>query len=267
MNNAKIDKKYFGLIWAGLIVASLIRSAYGIYDGFMTATDSSVRAVALNVIVDILLYGLVPAWLCYCCASIFWSMSFKRGFRSVPRSDFMYLTMLFTMGARLIMGFVEIFAILDPVVYTYTSVILDVTVLSAALYAMYFAVLVPTYMNPVEANATFGIYAPFYLLFQGLHTGVPCLAYFIMSGGASISDEVRQILGTYGYSVTEDNDTLIACIVAMSVYAAFVLVSVALSAVLSKRAKEYKPEPKVDNPFDDGNPSDDGGKVFDEFDI
>lgn len=274
MNENRIDKKYFGWIWLLIFVASLIRYSYQLYVGYLTGVATA-REIIFSTFFNLVLYGLIPAWLCYCSASIFWTMSARRGYRSVPRNDFIYTTMLFTSAARVLMGVIELFAVLDSRLYTYTSVLLDVTVLSAALYVMYFTVLAKR-MNPKEKNDVFNLYSSTYLLFQGLHTGVPCVVYFLMSGGTVMSDEIAEIINLYDVDMTVDSSTITACIIALCVLAAYVIATVILSAVLTKKAKEYNP-PKDDKPDDNGDPfggnpfADDGkgedDKVFEEFDI
>ncbi len=278
----RLNQKYYPAIWAALLLASIFRFAYQIIDSYMSMTDISAARVTLSVLGNLFLNALLPSWLCYCCASILWSMAWRRGYRFIGRNDFIYITMIFTAAARVVMGIVEIFALVNGALYSYTSVLLDVTVLSAALYVMYFAVLVPKYMNPKQSYEVFSLYSMVYLLFQGLHTALPCVVYLLIAEGTAFYDTFGKTLEQAGYNFTSANENaVIASYVALGVLGAYIIATILLSAVLRKKALAYKPvedenndNKPYDNPFgddfqgqDSGGKSDGNDKIFEDFDI
>lgn len=268
----RLDKKYYGWIWAGLILASYFRCAYQLVDVFSAMDSLAVAQRVMYSILYLLSYGPLPAWLCYCCASIFWGMAARRGNRFSSQKDFIYITMLFTMVARVVMGMVEIFALIEPLVFTYTSILLDVTVLSTALYVMYFTVFVKNYMNPKQAYEAFSLYSMIYLVFQGIHTGLPCLAYFLASGETEFSQLFLGAVNSYGLSFSTSTHSVIACGLGLGVLGVFIIVTSVLTMVLKKRAAGYVPPPPkpptggMGVPFEEMMP-DKPDKVFEEFDI
>lgn len=280
-----IPAKWYGAVWALLVVASLVRNIVNIVAAVREAVPDGAAAVTLNVVVQLLFGGIIPAALCFLCATVVFSMSARRGFLYCDRNDFVYLTMLFTAGARMLMGIIESGALVTPAMLDYTSVLLDVTVLSAALYAMYFAVLKPRFMDVRTSFEVFNIYSMIYLIFQGLHTVVPCTVYLMLAYGTRVGDTFLQALEAYTNTTVIVNDDLkYACIAALCVFAAWVVASIVISAVLMRRAKNapsvVPPSERHDDgsPFDDfrgpDNGNDEGNvdgkkddKVFEEFDL
>ncbi len=259
----RIDRKYSALIWTALILASLFNALYSLILEF--GTYVGVKDIVINVILDVLYNGLLPAWLCYCCASIFSSMALRRGLRDISHSDFIYLTMIFTAAARFLMGLVKICALASEVVFVYASYICDVTILSAALYAMFFAVIYPKYLDPFSGRMCFKLWTTAYLVCQGIHTLLPCIANFVLKNDASFADRFQSTFANYGISfggTLVTDDTVTASIVAVSIFAVLVVLTLVLQAVLDNKAKNYIPVIEAEN-----NPFDDDGKVFDEFDI
>ncbi len=259
----RIDRKYSALIWAGLILASLFNALYTLILEF--GTYEGVRDIVVNVILDVLYNGLLPAWLCYCCASIFSSMALRRGLRDISHSDFIYLTMIFTAAARFLMGLVKICALASEVVFVYATYICDVTILSAALYVMFFVVIYPKYLDPFSGRACFKLWTTAYLVCQGIHTVFPCIANFVLRNDASFADRFQSTFANYGISfggTLVTDDTVTASIVAVSIFAVLVVLTLVLQAVLDNKAKNYIPVIEAEN-----NPFEDDGKVFDEFDI
>lgn len=274
-----IDKKYYSLIWIGLLVSSVVRSCYSLYTDVISIMDDPTQITVLSIVVDTIVYAIVyaiiPAALCYFCASIVYSFGARRRFFSVNRGDFIYLTMLYTAGARLVMGVIEAFAILDATVFDYTSVLLDVTVLSSALYFMYMKHVAPR-LAPKDNRNVFGVYSMTYLICQAVHTGIPCLAYFI---GAAISNSDVD-LSAFDSVVDVDVNALyefnvhavVASVLAIVVLLGFVVLSLVLSKKFEKMAKDLDDS----NRHDGGNPfvfdesleeKKEDEKVFEEFDI
>lgn len=257
----KINRKYFPLIWVGLIAASFINALFVIMDDL--GQSVGVKEIVVNALIEILYEGLLPAWLCYCSASIFSSLAIRRGLREVSHSDFIHYTMIFTAAARLVMGIVKICAIASYSVYVYATYICDVTVLSTALYVMFFVVLYPRFSNPVDGRNAFKLWSSAYLVCQGVHTLFPCVSNFLMKDNGALAERIQRIYENSGidYDVMVTDDMYIASIIAVSVFVALLIATVVLCAVLDKKAKNFVPV-LTEEPFDDTD-----GKVFDEFDI
>ena len=266
-----------------LVFASLLRHITSIVLTFSQTSEMNVYEILLNVIVEIMFSGMIPAALCYLCALIFHAISMRAGYMYCLRNDFIYLTMLFTAGARIIIGIVESFSFLTPVVLDYTSFFIEETVLTAALFAMYFGVLRPRFMNARTAYAVFNIYAGVYFFFQGLNTVVPCAVYLLMGSGTPVGEQFLSVLQTLTATPIEISvHVKAACIVGLCIFAAWLIATVVLSFVLRAAAKKAPQEPVVP---DDGNDNNSGGgspfaefndaprqdkpsdKVFDEFDL
>lgn len=270
-----IDKKYYAWIWVGLLIASVVRSSYLLYADIVSIMNDPEQANAISIIVNVIVYSLayaiVPAVLCYFCASIVYGFGARRRFVSIHRNDFIYLTMLYTAGARLLMGVIEAFAILDATVFDYTSVLLDVTVLSAAVYIMFFRYVAPA-LKPQDRRNIFGVYSMTYLICQAVHTGIPCLAYFI---GAAISKSNVDLSTFEGYvdvqALYEFNvHAVIASVLAIVILIGFVVFSVVKSRQFEKEAKDYHDDDNGGNPFIFNEPFEEikeDEKVFEEFDI
>ncbi len=271
-----IDRKFYAWIWIGLLIASVVRSCYLLYSDILIIMNdpeqANVLSIFVNIIVYALVYSIIPAVLCYFCAIIVYNFGARRRYISIGRNDFVYLTMLYTMVARLIMGVIEAFAILDETVFIYTSVLLDVTVLSAAVYIMYFRHIAPA-LKPQDKRNTFGIYSMVYLICQAIHTGIPCLAYFI---GAAISNsnvdlsmfaDIVDINALYEFNI----HAVVASVLAIVVLLGFVTFTVVKNKQFEKEAKDYHDDNNGGNPFVfNDEPLEEiheEEKIFEEFDI
>lgn len=264
----RIDKKYAPIIWTCLIVASLFNALYSIL-AELSAYDNA-KEILTYALIDILYEGFLPAVVCYCCASVVSSMAYRRGLREVPHSDFIYLTLIFTAAARLVMGFVKIFAVINPAVYVYANYICDVGILSTALYVMFLVCIYPKYLNPKSGKVYFGLWSTVYLICQGIHTLFPSIAAFVMKDDVAFAEKLQALYADYGIDLNIEvtDDMIIASIIAICLFAALLIATAVISVVLNKKAKDYVPEiPEEDddNPFESGDFEEE--KVFEEFDI
>lgn len=241
MPKNKINGKWYSLIWVALILSSFMRRAYELYIAYSTI-DLITNTIIIDIVTDIIFSGLLPAVLCYLCASIMINFAYRRRNVFISRNDFIYIAMIFTAAARFIMGFIEIFAILEPAVYSYTSILLDVTVFTAAMFVMYFAVLVPTYkMNDRINYEVYIQFAVIYLVVQGLNTIIPALGIImIYNGGTSVEQALAVFEDYYGYIMSMvDYNMFIAAIAAICIFGVWIIISLALSAVLHKKAAAF----------------------------
>lgn len=254
---SKLNAKYHIWIWVGLVFASFIRNIYAIYFGFTNLESGSASALTINILYTLFVDGIIPAFLCYLCASIVYSFGFRRYVRAISRNDFIYITMIFTAAARVLIGIIEAFAILDARVFTFTSSVLDVTILSAAMFLMYFLVFVPKYkLNPVEKYNSFSSWSMWYLLGLGILNVLPNFTVIMLSDGSQTSSQLLQILQEYyGITLLTDPLQLAACITAVCVYFAIVVAVIVISQVMRKKAADYKDPEKREQFFQQNKPN------------
>lgn len=273
----KLNRKWYSLIWAAIILASLLRGAYQTVGVIQSLAGDTLGNYLINIFLRILTDGLLPAWLCYACASIIFSMSWKRRIVYCHRNDFIYLTMIFTAGARALMGAIDLFAFMEPAIIDYTSMFLNAAVLSAALFIMYFAVLVPKYMNTEQAYRVFSLYSMPYVMIQSVYTAAPCLMVFIVGSDATLAARLNEMMQQfYGYDLTFNASMEIGAIIGMSVVAALILVTFLANWILQRRFKANPPAPEPEpedngasggySPFEEYKPPKEE-KVFEEFDM
>lgn len=260
-----IPDKWSGAIWALLFVASLVRNVVTIIDLFTGLSGAA--EITMAVLEAVLGYGLLPTAVCYLFSLILVTMSARRGSVFCRRNDFVYICMLFTSAAYFVMGIIECFCFLDTAVLPYTSMLLNMTVLTGTYCAMYFVVF-RRMMDPRRQYVNFSAWAFVYLFLQGLMTAFSAVSYIILFYDNSVSEMVMEILENYyGAPVTIDEGWAIASIIALCLLAAWIIAAVAVSLVLGKKAKDYVPPAPERSPFDQGGGKDgaDGGSPFEEF--
>lgn len=280
-----IDRKWYGLIWAVLVVASLLRHIVAIVGGIENVAAGGAGQITLEILYALVFQGGIPALLCYFCAVIMVSMTWRRGIVYCQRNDFVYLAMIFTAAARCVMGIIDSLSFVAPVINTYTTFILDVTVHTAVMFALFFAVLKPKFLKDDRAAfQVFSQYSLIYMVFQGLNTIIPAAMFLMLGSGSQFSEELLEMLEQSGYTFMLDENVRYACIAALVIYFAWVIVCAVVALVMQNRAKKYVPPaaPPSDDggndgenggsPFEDmpsaGNVGTDGNdKVFEEFDI
>ncbi len=237
----KLNKKWYPLIWIALILSSFMRRAYGFYVTYSSVSIVN-RTVLTDIFTDIIFSGFLPAVLCYLCASILLSFAYRRRNIFISRNDFVYIAMIFTAAARFLMGFIEVFAIVEPAVYSFTFLLLDVSVLTALMFAMYFGVLVPKYkMNDRVAYEVFSLFATVYLIVLGLNTVVPALGVIMLHKGGGNIEQIAAIFEQYYvnlYSLVDEN-MYIGALVSICVYGAWIIASLTLASVMHRRAVRF----------------------------
>ncbi len=281
----KLDKKWYSLIWCALIFASLIRNSFGIYSGYVGQAFTA-GEITLSIIMDIFFSGLLPAVVCYFCGIVLYGMLWRRGIVLMSRNDFAYWAMVFTAGARLIIGMVEVFSVLTPEIYPYTMSFFEELFLSLALYLMGLVFFKSYYnLNYRQIYNAYNVLCPVYLFFQGLNTLFPAGFILILKFNPAIANKLSDAMELYmGVKLSGvDVHLFVASIVAIVLFAILIAISVGLSFYLKKKAELCPAEnnERSDNKNsinDDFNPFDefsenktqdskDDDKVFDEFDI
>lgn len=248
----KLDRKYYVWIWVCLVFASFIRNIYPIYNSFIGIEVGSASALVINIVYILFVCGLIPTFLCYLCSSIVYSFGFRRYVRLISRNDFIYWVMIFTASARAFMGIIDAFSILEPNIYVITSSMLDVTVLTFALYMMYFFVFVPKYnFNPVEKFNSFSYWSMLYFIFLGVITIVPSVMMLLLSDGSVTSSQLLELLKQYyGLTYTIGELQIIGSSITLAVYTVYVIATIVISEILRKKARDYRhPEKCEENIF------------------
>lgn len=271
-----ISDKWGALIWAVMFVAGLIRNIVPLVGSF-TGLEGPTE-IAVQVIYCLLEYGALPMVVCYVFSLVLFIMSARRKAVSLRRNDFVYLCMLFTSAAYLLMGIIESFSFLDDGVYAYTSQLLNMTVLTGAYCAMFFAVLAPR-MDPRQKYYNFTSWASLYLGLQGLLTVFTSSVYIALEYSESINAEFMEILASYGLTADFGNGYAIAGIVALCLLGSWCVAAGVLSVLMQKKAKAYVPPAPpshrdggdAGSPFEEMRPTAPGAngedKVFEEFDL
>lgn len=283
-----IPDKWGPAIWLLLFVASMLRNVVSVASSFSEATEPAEITYAL--IMSVLADGVIPMAVCYVFSLILFTMSVRRRAVFCRRNDFVYICMLFTSAAYFVMGIIESFYFLDESILPYTTMLLNMTVLTGAYCAMFFAVFAPK-MDPRKKYLNFVAWASLYLGLQGLVTVFSSVSYIVIAYDDAVSEALTEILEAYyGLPLTLDDGYATASIIALAFFGGWVIAATVVAILLQKKAKEYAPPAPVFTPFtpppapsspfeelnsDDERRGDDdrrdggsgGGKVFDEFDL
>ena len=187
MTANKVNKKFFVWIWLALVLACFMRNAFNIYASVVGIEEPSRIGIFIEVIRIIFAYGAIPAVVTFVCALVVWQIGFSRFVRCVSRNDFCYIVMAFTAAVRFLVGIIEIFSILDPNVYAFTSSVLDFVLLTAAMLVMFFCVLCRNYhFNPVEKYNAFKLWSIIYMVVAGLLVFVENIAIALLFDGSAL---------------------------------------------------------------------------------
>ena len=282
-----IPDKWGPAIWLLLFVASMLRNVVSVASSFSEVTEPAEITYAL--IMSVLADGVIPMAVCYVFSLILFTMSVRRRAVFCRRNDFVYICMLFTSAAYFVMGIIECFAFLDESILPYTTMLLNMTVLTGAYCAMFFAVFAPK-MDPRKKYLNFVAWASLYLGLQGLLTVFSSVSYIVIVYDDAVSEALTEILEAYyGRPLTLDDGYATASIIALAFFGGWVIAATVVAILLQKKAKDYVPPAPVFTPFtpppapsspfeelnDDERRGDDdrrdggsgGGKVFDEFDL
>lgn len=268
-----VDKKYYPVIWVALVFASLIFNAYSIYLSFADMESVTRANVIVGVLRSVFIEGAIPAVWCFVLALVTYSIGARRYIAAVPRNDFVYIVMIFTAIARVICGIIEIFCILLPSMYVFTSAFLDLVVLTVAYSVMFFFVFDKQYkLNPVERYNSFSLWASVYLVLIGISVVLLNAVYLVVFEDAELLALINEALAEVSnYVLVKDSLQVAASATALSLYAAIVVAAVVIGEVMKRKAKNYvAPETRGD--YFDANPNrpydmrGDVGDTYSDFD-
>ena len=288
MANGRLNKKYFPIIWIGLLIACAVRNAYSIYLTIMASAPTSALSVLWMIIRYALTYAAIPMVVVFLCAFIAWHISASRFVRSVPRNDFCYLIMAATAVVKFLVGIIEVFSILEPTIATVTTTVLDFTLLTGALIALFFFMSKWYNLNPVESYNAYKMWFMIYMIVGGVLIISSNAVYLSILDGSALGFEMSQIIAEMGLPpVTELQ--LGSSVAVICIYFAYLIAVIVLGEILRKKSDRFRnPETRgeyyerfdnrgyklrhdADAVFGDTarreDKRKDDEKVFDEFDI
>ncbi len=292
----KINSKYNILIWLGLIFSCFIRDSYVIYSEFSALVGANATTITIQVVLTLLINGLLGAAIIYFIAFIAHMIGARRYVSCISRFDFTSIVMIAMMGSNVLLGIVDLFSLLSPMVNYFTASF-GYLVALVALLLVYFLVIVKKYnLNPVEKYNSFKLWFTFFVVFIGFSVITQDLAILVIADlgtAPEFSEIIGELLYMYGEELVIDSFTQAVSIASICVYVAVVIGFVVMVQVFKSKASKYRsPEGRSEyykthvnrpyqqrndlNPFDEfnqssspngnGNSSNDGN-VFDEFDI
>lgn len=292
MTTGKINRKYFPIIWIALLVACFVRNAYAIYYNVVTGEIGSPISIFLFVLETAFINGAIPMLVTVFCAMIVWQIGAARYVRCISRTDFCYLIMSGVAAVNFVVGIIEIFSILQPGIQSITSTVLQLTLMTGVMLALFFYIAKAYRLNPVEKYNAFRMWFMIYMIVVGIETLVSNSMMLAMAdGGTQIFGGLfLDIMYEMGYMLVITPLQVGASIAAISVYFAYLIAVIVLGEMMRKQSEKFRnPETRgdyydqfdnrayklrgdADSVFDGSQPrSDNGGskdeKVFDEFDI
>ncbi len=289
MANAKINKKYYPIIWIALLIACFARNAYQIYLTVVMSEPAGSLSVFVMIIRYMLSYGVVPMAIVFLCALVVWQIGAARYVRCIPRNDFCYLAMAATAAVKFLVGIIEIFSILEPSIAVISSTVLEFTLLTGAMLALYFFVIAKMYnLNPVEKYNSFKMWSIVYMVALGILVISENAIYISVVDNGEFFASFWQIMHDMGYTIVVGSLQVSASIAAICIYFAYVIAVIVIAQLLRKKAelfrnpetrgefyeqydnRAYKLRNDADSVFEEareGRASKPDDKVFDEFDI
>lgn len=236
----KLNRKYYVWIWLGLLLASLARNVFSIYNYSLSLVGASRSVVTLNVLYMIFVYGIVPVAVCFFCAWVMYVLAFRRYLRFISRNDFCHYVMAFTAVAFMVMGLIESFAILEPNVYAFTNSLFGVTIQFGAMLTFFMTVIIKKYKpNPVEKARSFRFWFVIYLVLLGL--GVLSENGLVIAACTNpLNNNIVTVLEENGYKLVVSDLQIYVSIAAIVLYAVDVLIVIILNARFQNEAKLYQ---------------------------
>lgn len=294
MTNGKLNRKYYPIIWVGLLIACFVSNAYAIYTRVQASPPQSSIGTFLLILRYFFTYGAVPTAVTVLCAFVVWHIGAFRYVRYVPRTDFCYLVMAGVAVSKFAVGIIDVFSILEPTLHIVTSQLLHFTVLTAVLFALYFFVIAKQYnFNPVEKYNSFKMWSIVYMTVLGLSVLSTSVATLAAVDGGDASFIIWMIMDELEYTVEISDLQVGVSIASMCIYAVYLIGDIVLAEMMRKKAEQFRnPETRGDyyDKFEnrsyklredadkvfDGSQQSVGGQpegkksdenVFDEFDI
>ncbi len=248
MAENKTIKKYAWIIWIVLMLACLMRNAYNIYNFWtITPPDGSLE-IFIAIARIVLEEAVVPTLVVFLLSLILVSIGTARFVRCVPRTDFVYSAMSFTAAARFIVGFIDIFSILNPAINVFASTFLDFAVASAAYLVMFFVFFKKIYkFNPVEEYNAFRMWSTIYMVAAGVIVVLGNIGMLALLDGSPLSMELIGLLRDFGYLMTGETMQKAASIAGICIYFAYLIAVIVAGEIMRRNSKLFRdPETRGD---------------------
>lgn len=221
-----------------LIVCELIRNLYFILTSDVNTIDVSGQAgYIILVMYVIFMRAIIPAGIDFVLMLIAYRVLARRGYsRVMKQQDFYTITMLFTSAALFIAGAIDLIALKNAKVFTYTSAFSELVLLFAAYILEYFLVLAPKLTTAKGKYSLFKVGSTVFLVWQAIHALLPCILVIEIYFYKEIAniEELAEIFAQYTYAAED----VIPCIIAVVLYAAMAIFVIVYGVLLAKGARE-----------------------------
>jgi|GEM_PF-6840959 len=221
-----------------LIVCELIRNLYFILTSDVNTIDVSGQAgYIILVMYVIFMRAIIPAGIDFVLMLIAYRVLARRGYsRVMKQQDFYTITMLFTSAALFIAGAIDLIALKNAKVFTYTSAFSELVLLFAAYVLEYFLVLAPKLTTAKGKYSLFKVGSTVFLVWQAIHALLPCILVIEIYFYKEIAniEELAEIFAQYTYAAED----VIPCIIAVVLYAAMAIFVIVYGVLLAKGTRE-----------------------------
>jgi len=234
-------KKYGWIIWIVLLLSCLMRNSYAIYNYVISTPPAGSLEIFLAIARIALEAAVVPTAFAFIVPLIICSIGWVRYVRCVPRMDFCYAAMAFTAAAKFIVGFIDIFSILNPAIDVFASTFLDFAVMSAAYLVMFFVFFRKVYrFNPVEEYNAFRLWTIIYMVAAGVIVVFGNAGILALFDGSLLSAEILRMLYELGYRISSAEMQEAASIAAICTYFAYLIAVIAAGEILRRNSKMFR---------------------------
>ena len=221
-----------------LIVCELIRNLYFILTSDVNTIDVSGQAGYIVLVMYVIfMRAIIPAGIDFVLMLIAYRVLARRGYsRVMKQQDFYTITMLFTSAALFIAGAIDLIALKNAKVFTYTSAFSELVLLFAAYVLEYFLVLAPKLTTAKGKYSLFKVGSTVFLVWQAIHALLPCILVIEIYFYKEIAniEELAEIFAQYTYAAED----VIPCIIAVVLYAAMAIFVIVYGVLLAKGARE-----------------------------
>lgn len=228
----KVNRKYTSLIYGFLFFACLLRNACSIYFEYSNLENIKVTTIVLNILFTILEDGVLPAAIIYVISTIIFSIGVRKYVRYMTRFDFNIQVALVISCIYSLMGIVNFFSILNPIVNVVVSAI-ESTLVFVALILYYFLVIKKKYnFNPVENSNAFRVWFSALLVLQLIELAIGDGLLLLLNNSAQVIAQYPE----FALSPLEE----IMMLVDIGLYLGHVITIIVLVFLLRSKCEDYR---------------------------
>lgn len=229
-----------------LVICELIRNLYFILTNDVNTIDvSGQTGYIILVMYVIFMRAIIPSGIDFVLMLIAYRVLARRGYsRVMKQQDFYTITMFFTAAALVITGGIDLIALANAKVFTYTSAFSELVLLFAAYVLEYFLVLAPKLTTAKGKYSLFKVASTVFLVWEAISTLLPCVLvveiYFYKEIAKKIPnlEEVAELFAQYTYAAED----VIPCIIAIVLYAAMAIFVIVYGVLLTRAARNEADE-------------------------